>query len=852
VEVQDQEAWKHIEEIFLFAADIEGAERDRYLDKVCADDANVRLEVDALLAAEAGGHTEITSLIRGSIVSLVSDSGQRGGTFPDGGMQGQVIGEWKLVEEIGRGGMGTVYRAIRGNGEFSLDAAVKVLSRGVSSQVLLDRFRRERQILARLEHPNIARLLDGGKTPSGQPFLVMEYVPGMALTRYCDERRLPIRERLALFRKVCDAVACAHRNLVIHRDLKPDNILVTGDGVPKLLDFGIAKLLEPGTGDSADLTMTAERVGTPSWCSPEQIRGDHIGIATDVYSLGVVLFRLLTGYRPYHADSVTWENATNVICNRPPMRASEAVAIQPKGPEEAELVAQNRSTSPDALRKQLSGDLDNILSYALRKEPDRRYRSVDQLSEELQRYLDGQPVIAAGDTVIYLAGKFIRRHKVGVGAAAVLTFLLCISTITAVWQARRLSVRVTEDRKLATSLLFDLHDSISHLPGSLPAREALLRKSLDYLNGLARDTGRDRETRRSLALAGERFASLLGTLGRSEEALRTWQTARVIREALADDAKSDLRAQYELGTNYLSGSVLVSRASSVEDMQVVNRKALRIAQALTAEAPEVREYQVFLADTWASLATGLNISGKADEATAALRNAVPIREKLAASSADAGAQHDLAMVRYHLGMIEAQAERSAAALKDLEAALRLQKALSPPNGGPRVDGTLLRYEMASTHHFLGVALGALGRNQEALNRFNEAIALRERALLDDEHDARTRSMLAGNYSERALVLLNKGAQQDALASIQHAIGLQRQLLAVDPRGVPARISMATYESRLATICAAANQGQEAAQAWRRAVAFYDDLKRGGYLSAPDVVRDSERAHAEAARLGAAE
>jgi tetratricopeptide (TPR) repeat protein len=160
--------------------------------------------------------------------------------------------------------------------------------------------------------------------------------------------------------------------------------------------------------------------------------------------------------------------------------------------------------------------------------------------------------------------------------------------------------------------------------------------------------------------------------------------------------------------------------------------------------------------------------------------------------------------------------------------------------------------MASTHHFLGVALGALGRNQEALNRFNEAIALRERALLDDEHDARTRSMLAGNYSERALVLLNKGAQQDALASIQHAIGLQRQLLAVDPRGVPARISMATYESRLATICAAANQGQEAAQAWRRAVAFYDDLKRGGYLSAPDVVRDSERAHAEAARLGAAE
>jgi serine/threonine protein kinase len=852
VEVQNPEAWKHIEEIFLFAADIEGTERDRYLDTACAGDANKRVEVDALLAAEAGGHTEITSLIRDSVRSFVSASGSRGAPFIDGGMEGHIIGEWRLVQEIGRGGMGTVYRAFRGDGEFSLEAAVKVLSRGVSSQIVLDRFRRERQILARLEHPNIARLLDGGKTASGLPYLVMEYVPGMALTRYCDERQLSIRERLALFRKVCDAVACAHRNLVIHRDLKPDNILVTGDGVPKLLDFGIAKLLEPGTGDSGDLTMTTERVGTPSWCSPEQIRGDHIGIATDVYSLGVVLFRLLTGYRPYHADSVTWENATRIICEREPMRASEAVSLKPGGLEEAELVARNRSTSPDALRKHLSGDLDNILCYALRKEPDRRYRSVDQFSEELQRYLDGRPVMAAGDTVFYLAGKFIRRHKVGVGAAAVLTFLLCISTIAAVWQARRLSVRVTEDRKLATSLLFDLHDSISHLPGSLPAREALLRKSLDYLNGLARDAGRDRETRQSLALAGERFANLLGTLGRSEEALRTWQTARVIREALAEDSKSDLRAQYELGTSYLSGSVIVSRAGSVEQMQVLNRKALQIAQALVADAPGVREYQVFLADSWASLATALNISGKADEATAALRNAVPIREKLAASSPDAGAQHDLAMVRYHLGMIEAQADRSAAALKDLAEALRLQKALAPPNGRSQVDAAQLKFEMASTHHFFGVALGALGRYEEALDHFNQAIALRERALQDDERDARTRSMLAGNYSERALVLLNKGAQQHALETIQHAIGLQRQLLAVDARGVPSRISMATYESRLATIYAAGNQSREAAEAWRRAVAFYDDLKRGGYLSAPDVVKDSERAHAEADRLAAAQ
>lgn len=853
MEVQLPEDWKRIEEIFLIAADLMGVARERYLESACGGDAAIRLEVEALLAAD-NGTTEIASLVRESVVSMVSDviksdsplSVSPSRSAPPGlhtgasGMEGQQIGEWKLVEEIGRGGMGTVYRAVRGDGEFSIEAAVKILNRGVSSQILLDRFKRERQILARLEHPNIARLLDRGKTTSGLPYLVMEFVPGLALTRYCDEHQLTVRQRLSLFRKVCDAVSCAHRNLVIHRDLKPDNILVTEDGTPKLLDFGIAKLLEPGTGDSGELTMTAERVGTPSWCSPEQIRGDHIGVATDIYSLGVVLFRLLTGYRPYHADSVTWENATSVICDREPLRASEAVAVKPKSPEEAAAVGRHRSVNPEILRKQLTGDLDNILSYALRKEPDRRYRSADEFSDELQRYLDGRAVMAAGDTVAYLVGKFIRRHRLGVGIAAVLTTLLVLSTVDAIWQARRLSIRVNEDRKLAASLLFDLHDNISHLPGSLPAREALLRKSLDYLNGLARDAGQDRETRRSLALAGERFATLLGTLGRSADSLKTWQTARAIREALANEEPSDLKAQYELGNSYLSGAVITGRVGTVDQMQSLNRKALKIAEMLVAVAPGVRDYQGLQADAWASISNGFNILGKPDEATNALRKALPIRETLASKTTDGAAQNDLAMVRYHLGMIEAQADQPGSALKDLEAALRLQSMQAP--------SAQLFFEMAGTHHFLGVSLGALRRYDEALDHFNQAIALREDALREDEHDARSRSLLAGNYSEKALVLLNKGLPEEARAVIQHAIVLQQQLLAVDPRGVPARISMATYLSREANIYAVNHQLHEAAEAWRRAVRFYEDLKRGGFLGAPDVAKDSETAHAEAAKL----
>jgi tetratricopeptide (TPR) repeat protein len=856
VELQNPDAWKRIEEVFLGAADLADTEQERYLQAACAGDEDLRREVEGLLAADSPDRARIKTFVQGSIVSIVSaaaasvESGSGSGFPGDGDLEGTVVGEWRLEKEIGRGGMGTVYKAVRGDGEFSIEAAIKVLGRGFNSQMLLDRFRRERLILARLEHPNIARLLDGGKMSSGQPYFVMEYVAGMPLTRYCDERQLSIRERVALFRKVCDAVSCAHRNLVIHRDLKPDNILVTAEGVPKLLDFGIAKLLESGTEDGGDLTMTAERVGTPSWSSPEQIRGDHIGVATDIYSLGVVLFRLLTGYRPYKTDTVTWENAANVICEREPLRASEAVTVKPKSPEETQFLAKSRNAAIETIRKQLTGDLDNILGYALRKEPDRRYRSVDQLSEELQRYLEGRPVIAAGDTVVYLVGKFIRRHKLGVSAVAVLTLMVGIATVAAVWQAHRLWVRVTEDRKLATSLLFDLHDNISRLPGSLPAREALLRKSLAYLNGLAKDAGQDRETRRSLALAGERFATLLGTMGRSEEALKTWQTARAIREALASDS-ADLTTQYELAASYLIGSEITSRARSIEEMAALDRKALAIAQRLTAAMPEKREYQVLLAGTWASLATGLNISGKADEAVAALRNAVPLREKLAAvtpesNTFDREALHDLAMVRYHLGLIEAQADRSAAALPDLNEALTLQqRLLAIPWNESR-----LRFEMASIHHFFGVSLGQLGRYDEALGHFKDAIALRERAIAEDDHDARSRSMLAGNYSERAVVLLRKGDKPDALASILRALSLQRQLLALDPTGVPARVNMATHQSRLANIYEALGQQAEAGEAWRQAVHYYDQLRVGGFLTAPDVIHDADHAHAEAAKHAA--
>ncbi len=839
--------WKRIEEIFLQAVDRSGENRERYLASACGDHAELRREVDALLEADTQGMESVTSVVRSSVVSVVQEE-----------LNGLSVGPWQIVEEIGRGGMGTVYRAVRADGEFQIEVAVKILTRGIHSRMLLDRFRRERQILARLEHPNIARLLDGGTTAAGLPYLVMEFVAGQALTRYCDAGKLSVRERLAIFRKVCDAVSCAHRNLVIHRDLKPDNILVTADGTPKLLDFGIAKILEPISGgsgldsnaDSEDLTMTTERMGTPAWCSPEQIRGGNIGVATDVYSLGVVLFRLLTGFRPYRVDSVNWDNATHVICDRDPLRATEAFSFGPRTPEELQEIARNRGTTPEGLKKQLGGDLENILALSLRKEPERRYLSVDKFSEDLQRFLDGRTVLAAGDTFAYRTDKFVRRHKLGVGTGAVLTVLLCISTVAALWQARKLSVRIDEDRKLATTFLADIHEDISRLPGSMPMRETLLRKSLDYLNGLARDTGQDVETRRSLALAQERFASLLSGigqtgLGKSGLALQTWQKAKIIREGILAELPNDSKAKFDLASSYLIGSNITSRVSTAKEAQAHDKRALSLAEELLKLAPENVAYQTLAAKAYASRSYGLSLAGQDTDAEYWLRKALPMRQKLVEQApGDLDAQRELSGLYYRLGSWGQKGPENA--ITDLQQALKIQLALEE-----KKPDQMTRLAMASTRHFLGVSLGGLGRYDEALQEFHTAIAIREPILAADERDARTRSMLAGNYGEQAEVLLRAKRFPDALASIRHAITLDQQTLAVDAKVVPVRITLAEHEGRLAAIYAATGDTREAAYAWRRSVAVFDQLDREGYLTIPAVRADAERARTEAARTTAA-
>ena len=769
---------------------------------------------------------------------------------------GQHIGPYHVVSEIGRGGMGAVYRALRDDGEFKSQVAIKVISHGIDSDLLLERFRTERQIQARLSHPNITRLLDGGTTENGLIYFVMEYIEGQPLTLYCDSHKLPVTERLKLFRKVCDAVSYAHQNLIVHRDLKPDNILVSEDGTPKLLDFGIAKLLDFSE-DGADATKTMMQIATPAYASPEQIRGEQVGIATDVYSLGVLLYELLTGKRPYRLESMRWEESARVICERDATRPSLVVSTKTADSAETQRISRFRSTTVEGLRKRLAGDLDKIVSLAMRKDPARRYRSVDQLSEEIQRHLDGRPVQARGDSITYKGSKLVRRHKLASALTLALTLLLIAASAVAMWQAHRLSARLDEDRKLATSFLVSTHEEIAKLPGSTPVREALLEKSLEYLNGLARDAGTNPEMRRSLALAYERFADLqVGVdgagFGKSEQALQTYLVSRKLREGLAREAPQGnaaryKTAQYELASNYLMGSYIIGRARNVDERILFDTKSLAICKKLNESEPGNREYQSLLAKAYTSTAYGFGLAGRWDEAMARYKQALVIRKQLAAYAPEnTASQREVATLTYRLAVIETQSGHPSEAIPHLRDTLVIQDRLLQTN----LNDVRLSSEAASTHHFLGVTLGATGHLAEALTHFRDAIAIREKTLAADSRDARTRSLLAGNYAEQATLLLKLGSNMAALANISQAITIQHELLALDVKSIPARLSLADYEARLAAINAANGKTSEAGASWQQAQALYDELDREGHLKAGDVRADAEKVRAEAARYRA--
>jgi len=544
------EVWAQIETLFMEATELPASRRESFVASRCGDDSRIRDEVLSLLGFCDGETPELLAAIAAGAATFIKNDS----------LTGVALGPYRIERELGRGGMAVVYLASRTDGQFQKRVAIKLIKRGMDSAAVIERLRRERSILAQLDHPNIGRLLDGGTTPDGLPYIIMEYVEGLPIDRYCAERGFSVEQRCALMAKVFDAVSYAHRKLVVHRDLKPSNILVTADGTPKLLDFGLAKILDA----DADGGLTSTERGyplTPNYASPEQIRGQDLSTATDIYSLGVILYELLTGQVPHpHPTSgrAGWEKA----------------------------VCESEIARPSSLgKKQLQGDLDTILQKALRKEPDRRYASVDQFAADVRRYLEYRPILARADSFWYRARKFIRRRRYPMLAASVAVASLLMGVVIAFTQARKAEAarrRAEEQLALMVNLsnrsLSDVHAMMERLPGATAARRELIRTSLDFLEQLSKDGSANPALRLAMAKAYLKLGDLLRNQDADEKgAMRSYRAASALLDSVPEGMGGRDRLLDWLDLQMKTASLL---RTSPEATALLNR-----ALAVTAKWP---------------------------------------------------------------------------------------------------------------------------------------------------------------------------------------------------------------------------------------------------------------------------
>ncbi|HEX8137184.1 MAG TPA: serine/threonine-protein kinase [Pyrinomonadaceae bacterium] len=590
--------WQKIEEVFDAALDVAPAERRAWLLKHWAHDAELCREVESLLAAEAESSNFLSkSNLAQALGLLLSDAEEA--------REGQRMGRYRIVREIGRGGMGVVYLAVRDDDQFRQTVAVKVVKRGLDTEEILRRFRNERQILASLSHKNIARLLDGDESEDGRPYFVMEYVEGLPLLKYCDEHGLSVTERLQIFRRICSAVQHAHQNLIIHRDLKPSNILVTEDGEPKLLDFGVAKLLNPEFAGESLTETHAFRVMTPEYASPEQVRGLHVTTATDIYSLGVVLYELLTGVRPYKLKDSSPAELSRAICDSEPSKPSDAASGEQRSdqPPSSDSDGRKTETRPEVRNaKALRGDLDNIVLKALRKEPERRYKSVEQFSEDIRRHLEGLPVSARKDTFTYRASKFISRHKQPVAAASLIILAIIASLIIALWQAeaarkqRDLAqherLRAERINQFLQRMLSFSNQSLTSVSPVAQRRDVTVNEMLDQIAPQVEAELADQPEVRAQVL--RTIGSAYASQGQYEAAERNLRAALEAQVRLYGEENADAAATMtELG-------VLSYRQGKLEEASRLLEKAVAFYRKQgQAHAPESSAAQLALAlDYW--------------------------------------------------------------------------------------------------------------------------------------------------------------------------------------------------------------------------------------------------------------
>ncbi len=762
------------------------------------------------------------------------------------------VGPYRLIREIGRGGMGTVFLGARDDDAFHKRVAIKVLKRGMDTDAIVRRFRNERQILAGLEHPHIAGLLDGGTTPDGLPYFAMEYVEGQSITDYCETHDVDTTARLQLFRKVCEAVHYAHQNLVIHRDIKPGNVLVTADGTPKLLDFGIAKLLNPAAeGHTLAATVPGLQLMTPEYASPEQVRGEPVTTASDVYSLGVLLYELLTGRRPYRLTSRAPSDIARVVCESVPERPSTAVTRSRQLASQDDIltgsdapavqthaVATGRlaDAGTQRLRRRLAGDLDTIVLKALSKEPSRRYASADQFSEDVRRHLSGLPVIARRDTLGYRASKFAQRNRSAVVGGVLVLLALIAGIVGTAWQARaayreraRAEQRFNDVRRLANTSLFELHDAIRDLPGSTPARQLLVTNGLDYLDKLARDAGDRPDLKRELAGAYIKVGDVQGrpfnpNLGDTAGALDSYQKATAIYESLGAGDARDATLRREAATAYVRMSEVLSSTGQTSEALAFSRKGNTVLQTVANDASAPADVRRELAASYSRVGDLLSASGDTNGALEHRRKALAMMESLATSAPDDVANLRQLGAAFHklgntLGNPNAPnvGDHRGALQQLAHAAAVFRRAIAV-----HPDNALFKRNLAVVEGATGDVLLALGRREEALARQQDALA-RFQALADaDPSNASARNDVAIGLSKVAELHDAAGRPHEAEPLLEQALAIHSSLFASDPANEALKLEVTTDYNRLATVQVALNQ-RDALDAHTRAVTMSREL-----------------------------
>ncbi|MBP9109420.1 MAG: serine/threonine protein kinase [Pyrinomonadaceae bacterium] len=791
--------WETVKEVFGLVIDEPVETRDKLLRQRCGDDEALYAEVHSLIVAS----TESDNIIESNAIDLAAKI-----DLPKVDYADRHFGNYRIIREIGSGGMGSVFLAERDDGEFSMQVALKIVRQSIADSEVISRFKQERQILASLHHPNIAVLHDGGLSDKGEPFLAMEYIEGQTLIDYCHDKALSINDRLFLFLKICSAVAYAHRNLVVHRDIKPTNILVTADGEPKLLDFGLAKAFE----SNSTQTLTAYRAFTPAYASPEQILGKPVSTASDQYSLGVVLFELLTGTKPFDFDGMAVDQ---MILS---LQANEV-----RSPSTA-IHTHNISETRGVPFVPLSRDLDNITLKALRKEPERRYGSVEGLADDIQRYLDGRAVTARPSTFSYLTSRFVRRHKAGVAAASLVVIAFIAALVVSLWQTSiarserdRAESRFQEVRQLSNSLLFEIAPKIERLPGSTDARELLVLRALEYLDDLAAESRSDETLQAELAMAYQKVGDLQGNpakpnLSDFAGAIESYEKAGAILANLPQTVE----------TRTKKASVLKELAkirfaqSEIEASIRDSHSAVAAFKELAAEMPNSPEIGRSLAATEIELAHTFAINNQYDVAIPLYRQTLDRLSSMDRNDRETRRLLTIGTAYLSNGLSWNSQQSEAEAENQTAVALAEALRAGYPNDS-EVQRTVLNVFTLASGTFETI------KNDVSLSFAEKALEVARRSAEADPADTQARQNLAKAISRYGIVLTLVDRTADGFKHLHQAETILVGLIEREPRNKVYQDDLGTLYTRFGDAELQRKDLVSALEAYKRSAAIFAKL-----------------------------